>query len=675
MSSQGYSDQIQVSPTFDLANDCFRFVTGYFEVISTSSQHIYHSALVVAPRNSIVRKLYELHAHPLTRIVCGAPISWDASTAATARPSNIWSAVWSPCDRFIATTWIDTETVDVLDSTTLQRLQTLEIPRGVFADSLALVFSPDGRVLTCSGYTHTNSNPSNPELVVISWDLQTGGVASVIRCQTPEQPHFRGIEMVYSASGKAVGVSYGSEDRKIFICDVASGVLAHSHLVKNTHWFEDNVWQKNIWAHGESMQFATVDATTITIWEVGSASGATPTEVETLPTPDRSGDEWYVAQFLPAPCRLALYHGNRDGTGGRILVWDARSSRSLLEWTDTDFRPRMSFSSDGRFFACATSGPEIYLWKDSPDGYVLHGILASITQLPTPLLAHNGESIVAFGGHAIQLWHTKSLITIPSSISNRAPQHTDNFILEFSPDGMFAVAAREGGNTVIVLNLKSGIPQLTIDPGMGVHGLGVIGNTVVAIGRRKAIGWKVPAGDCVRNGLVGLEDRSWTIDLCGSQDYVRWIHASISPDSRYIAVVEGSFLHIHRTSTGEHLGKRRIGWGIPQFSSDGRHVWCGSTDNINEVWRVGGGREVLECLWRAGDTGHPPKENPWRPSRGYQVTNDWWILDADGKRLLMLPPPWLPYVQVRLWKGQFLALLHYDLSEPVILELDVNRDL
>ena len=131
VSSQGYSDQIQVSPTFDLANDCFRFVTGYLEVISASSRHIYHSALVVAPRNSIVRKLYELHAHPLTRIACGAPISWEASTAATARPSRIWRTVWSPCDRFIAITWIGTKTVDVLDSTTLQRLQTVEFPQDI----------------------------------------------------------------------------------------------------------------------------------------------------------------------------------------------------------------------------------------------------------------------------------------------------------------------------------------------------------------------------------------------------------------------------------------------------------------------------------------------------------------------------------------------------------------
>ena len=43
--------------------------------------------------------------------------------------------------------------------------------------------------------------------------------------------------------------------------------------------------------------------------------------------------------------------------------------------------------------------------------------------------------------------------------------------------------------------------------------------------------------------------------------------------------------------------------------------------------------------------------------------------------LLQLPPPWQSCAVLRVWKGQFLALLHGRLSEPVILELDVNRNL
>ena len=671
---QSYSDQIQESPTLDLANDCFCFTTGYFEVISASSQHIYHSALVVTPRNSIVRKLYESHTHPLTRIVCGAPTSWEASTAATARPSTLRLVVWSPCDRFIAITRDGAETVDILDSATLQRLQTLELPQDVPGGLDALVFSPDSHILTCTCCA-INVN-LGIKAFVVSWELQRGGVASAIRLQRPELKFYGSPSMAYSADGKMVGIHCRSRScaSSILIYDVSSGVLIHPHSHKENIPLKDSIWVygDRIWTHGGSLRFVTADKTTITIWEVGFTSDATPTEVETLPTPDRFDDQWSVAQFLHAPCRLALRREGR--TRGRILVWDVRSSRYLLECTDANFKKYTSFSSDGRFFACGTRGPDIYLWKDSPDGYVLHGIFVSSTLHSKPLLARNGESIVAFGRCAIQLLRTKSLTTPPSSILTRAPQDTEDFILEFFPDGMLAAVMMQRDNMVTVLNLKSGIPQLTIDPSMKVYGLGVTGNTGVVIGSPKVIGWSLPAGDCVPNALLGLKDRSWTVNLCGSQHY-DVAHASISPDSRYIALAEGGYLHIHRTSTGEHLGKRNTGLYKLRFSLDGRNVWCTDNPIIVMVWRVGGGRKVLERLDLPVNMEHPSRGNPWGSSRGYRVTKDWWILGPDGKRLLMLPPPWQSYAMNRIWKGQFLALLHGGLSEPVILGLDVNRNL
>jgi ABC-type nitrate/sulfonate/bicarbonate transport system permease component len=74
-----------------------------------------------------------------------------------------------------------------------------------------------------------------------------------------------------------------------------------------------------------------------------------------------------------------------------------------------------------------------------------------------------------------------------------------------------------------------------------------------------------------------------------------------------------------------------------------------------EVRRVSGGQRVLELV----GTEHLPQGSPWVSSHGYQVTDDWWILGPDGKRLLMLPPLWQSWSAVqRVWKGRFLALLH-----------------
>ncbi|KAF9642494.1 hypothetical protein BDM02DRAFT_2077964, partial [Thelephora ganbajun] len=91
---------LEAPPTFELANDCFRFVIGFFEVIDESAAHIYHSALPVSPQMSMVRKLYGRHANPMARIVYGLPDSWDP--AIVSMEYSCGAAAWSLCGRFIA---------------------------------------------------------------------------------------------------------------------------------------------------------------------------------------------------------------------------------------------------------------------------------------------------------------------------------------------------------------------------------------------------------------------------------------------------------------------------------------------------------------------------------------------------------------------------------------------
>ena len=645
----------------DLAKDCFHFVTGYLEIISASSPHIYHSALVVTPNTSTIRKLYEPHAHPFVRVVHGVPTSWDPSTAAATSPSQLNSVVWSSCNKFIAITWWQARTVDILDSATLQRLQTLESPQDVPMTSKALAFSPNSRILTCSSCD--NPDPPNGELYVVSWDLQTGGIVRVIKCQRPVRKHPGTPSITYSVNGEMVGVSSSfprsSKDSDIFICDVASSEPIHSHPLIDTALLRNLIWTR-----GESFRFATAGSTTITIWEVGSTSGATPTEVETLPAPD--GFAPNTAEFLPAACRLALVSRG----GGQVQVWDARNSKYLLDCTDAKFHHSTSFS-DGRFFACSTTELEAYLWKESPAGYILHGILVSNAPYPTPLLSQNGESIVTFSSGVIQLWRTNSSTILPSSILAQSPLSSKDFIVEFSPGGTLAVIAKREDNMVAVLDLKSGVSQLTINANIEVYGLGIIGNTIVAIGSQKVIIWDLSAEDYAPGAQVGIEDSSSTIQLRDPLKYL--VSASISPDSRHIAVCNPNALQVHSGSTGELVWKESASaWRKLWFSPDESDVWCVDRYGKAEVWRVGGGRKEVELT---ADAEHPPEGHPWASSHGYQVTNDWWILGPDGQRLLMLPPPWRSYMIYRRWEGHFLTLLHRGRSEPVILDLEVNCDL
>ena len=80
---------------------------------------------------------------------------------------------------------------------------------------------------------------------------------------------------------------------------------------------------------------------------------------------------------------------------------------------------------------------------------------------------------------------------------------------------------------------------------------------------------------------------------------------------------------------------------------------------------------MLEHLEYRIDPENPPEGYPWGSSR-YRITEDWWLLGPGGERLLMLPPSWRSDAVRRVWKGDFLALLHNGLSEPIILQLNVK---
>jgi len=141
---------------------------------------------------------------------------------------------------------------------------------------MVLVFSLDSRILSSVG-------DRDRYLFVVSWDLQTCGVASVVGWDGPTQKVAGIPSITYSVNGRIVTFFYWYHANiTILISDVASGVRVDSHSIKGVIPLSNDIW-----TYRGSLRFATADATTITIWEVGLTSGATPTEVETLPIPGR----------------------------------------------------------------------------------------------------------------------------------------------------------------------------------------------------------------------------------------------------------------------------------------------------------------------------------------------------------------------------------------------------
>ena len=600
--------------------------------------------------------------------------------------------VWSPCNRYLAISPPDPVMVAILDSTTLRRLKNLDFSQEKYSRPLALIFSPDSRMLTCS----CTGVYSDEELCVVSWDVQTGRIISAIGQRGPKTSLNGRPLITYSTDGNMIGILYRyPTSAAISIFNVVSGFYLHNvpHGVEMDRFLQGSLHVYNIWSHVESLRFATAGPTTITVREVEFHSSSTPRKVATLHVPENvhhmdvfgpiSPDVTTSAQFLSASHKLALTRS--DGPALQILIWDPRDAEPRILDADSRFQTPVTLSSDGHFLACSSIEQEVYLWKESPTGYVLAAMLPSTTQHPSSLLAPNGKSIVVYDGSTIRVWRTNAFTTATTTITTSSfavttpaasgvstrPRQTKNFVLEFHPTRPLVAFSRLNSSTVTILDLKSGLPRLTINTGVEVLGIRVFEDTIAVVGDGEVVTWKLLEGDRLPD-TIGPQDRAQTIYL---KD--KWqnsaIAASISFDLSYVAFItqgilkEKRRLYVYSASTGRRVGYALAEGNMPRFAPDRLDIWCAVGDKA-EVWTVtrNGLRESTHARAVEGESW----EFPWGPPYGYQVTKCGWIIGPGGKRLLMLPLPLRSDAARQVWKGKYLALLHGSLSKPVILELE-----
>ena len=403
----------------------------------------------------------------------------------------------------------------------------------------------------------------------------------------------------------------------------------------------------------------------ITIWEAELTLTQTPEVVELLPAPDEITDIGTRREllFLPMLSRLAIALRNT------LLVWSARDSKFLLK-VSPSHSVGMSFSSDGRFFACLLEHTrEVHVWKESLVGYILHQKLAfpAFENVAVPLLSPNGESIVIPLFSSIHLWHTKDRVTSSSPtvvVSQR------KFLLDISTSGESAGFVRCGRDTVIIIDLQSGNPRLTIDTEMGVECLGMNGSTIVVACKKKIVVWDLVAG----NARVGIKD-SARITMFGSPPSrpKRQIFSMLlSPNHTHVAMVGveektvSPCLDLYDAfGTGRWLAATETRGVDVYFAPDGCGIWCGG-----QGWGIieDGKSGDTELQPLGANNSCPPGTFPWQSSRGYRVTDDGWILSPTQLRLLWLPHRWREDEENRIWGGRFLGLLHRELPEVVILE-------
>ena len=650
-----------MTPTLNLVSDCRHFVLAFFDVINASAQHIYVSALPLSPQTSLVRILYEPYARPSVRVLRGLPISWDPVLATLHDEDFRGVATWSPSGRTIAIA--KSSTIEIIDAATLERFITLNSPQSTIHRQLW--FSPDSLILT---QFHRGK--------LTSWDLQKGILIASGEWDARLEGSF---SCTYSGDGKILAI-LGVSSRYPPLIDMYD-LLSRTHESFRSPETEARALAP-IWTHGDRLRFVTLKPESITMWEAPFTSVHTPAKIGSFPIPGGAADiKGENSLFLPTLSLLAFT------TRGMVLVWDTQRTKFLLEYPPTPTSrtnkvSKMSFSSDGHFFAHTTAGQEVYVWKLAPSGYILHQKLAFPPGQMDPLLSPNGESIIAAGSSTIYLWHTRNQILF-SSVP--APENGGRTILGFSSDEVLAASASFGGHIVTIFDLRSGDLRLTIDAGMEVRCLGMTTDTIIVAGSKgEVVTWKLPGENC-GNGKAEVHDsvRKIALDRSG---VALPDSRSISPDFRRIAItgysktysdtgVPESFiprLQIHDISTGKQLAGIEV-LDLPEWVVlDEREVWCTDGGASVSGWNIiedgESGITQLEPLGPLKPTAFSPRVFPWQSRCGYEIIGGW-IIGPNKERLMWLPHPWRPRENSRTWSGRFLGLGYGGLPESVILEV------
>jgi hypothetical protein len=638
----------QEPQTLELANDCLRFVTEFFEVISISAPHIYHSALILCPKESMVQKLYGPQAKPLARVIQGVPTSWDPSIANRKFSCYIAAAAWSPCSRFIAAALSILSEIVVLDAVTLEQLHTMYSPQEE-THWTHVIFSPDGHLLTGCSYDKD---------YIVSWDLQTGCLLSSINTKA------RCSSVVYSTCGTMIGGLFGGPT--IVVYNVLSGACSSSHSIQ-----QPIIW--TIWTHGDYLQYATEEPGVVAMWQVSFSSDHAPTKVSSLSTPDNfssaTPDNFSPEKLvlLPTHSLLAFLLDKK------VLVWDAQNQEVLLDSADINGLEAMVFSFDGHFFGCGTRGREFHIWKGSPTGYISHQKIVSAANRARPQISPNGGSVITLSGTTLQLWHTTSSPTSFPSVSMPNSQGNGWFFVEISSDESLVAVTERLSSTVTVLDIKTGNPWLIIDTDAETIGLRITEDKIVVVCEGKIVTWDLPARSCVFNTeRKNIKDSVQTTSFVFS-GHIEWAHTAISPDLNYIVLGDGlGTLYVYNKHTGQKLADASTGGSIPGFSPSGNKVWCAAVEGGVDLWEIikQNGSTAIQLKTLGSDI-KPLSGFPRNSPYGHQVTDDGWVLSSSKKQLLWLPHHWRPDMKVqRKWSGKFLAVWNRDSPGPYILELE-----
>ena len=615
-------------------------MTKFFEPISISATHIYHSALELSPKWSIVRQFYYHRASRITRlprVVVGTPDSWDPSIS-TSGKHHYQFCTWSPCGRFVAASMGNT--VEIRNHLTFELLTTLQSTETTPLLAGPLAYSPDGRSIACSSNT-----------AIFIWDIQTGGVAGEIHRDGTEM-----ISLVWSLDGRTIGTLQcdPSDTWHAWIYvntyDVASGTPLSTETTHSSH-------KPHLWADNESFRVMTTERSpfgcgTIEIQIKGSKVRSLSNTIQTFGIRIQNVTDITATIYDPFVYEFVTFSPTTGHVsvliGYKLFICQERSPLPLLEALGSFLSA--CFSSDGSLFA-ASDGSRVRTWEYTSGRY--NPWRDFRCQTSSPQFSPISTLLLSLSGGVLQVWRLDDL--------PKNPQRSTQGFAAISRSGCRVAATDESRTSVSITDTHSQGPPQFVDTGMVIKGLFLTGSVLLVAGSDKVVAWllkeEAQPNGVFDGGIFNSNDSIWA---------TRFATLSLSSEIRVVPIlfpqpilrVEGQIGVIERfetapflycTSTGEVLQSVQApphvspGLKFTEGLSGRHHPYCHNLPQCNS-----------------------PPSGSWCPSEA--ALRHGWVKDPEGRHRLWLHVKWRKSWDVADWCHDIAAQFSIVEGQPVIVK-------